>query len=362
MKTQQVIGHEAARDDLLRALRSGRLPQVLLITGDAGIGKQTLGRWLAQAILCDSPNQAPCGACQGCRLVSDLSHPDFHWFIPIPRPKATDGDKQVEEAADSIAAAVAARRATPVYAPPTGLENHGVASARLLLKIGAMTTVMAKRRVFLVGEADRLVPQEANPEAANALLKFLEEPPASATILLTTTDVGRVLPTIRSRAVPIRLGRLSEDQVEAGLALLAPSLDQTERRRRAGVAEGSLGKALHHKASTQTDAAVEQLLSTIKQGGVGRFERVLGQGTFQARGDFADLLDGLTATLSAAARAELGGAGRSIPAILQDVAPATRFLDALDRVAAAREAAQGNINPQLVLATVTAELAEALWR
>ena len=89
---------------------------------------------------------------------------------------------------------------------------------------------------------------------------------------------------------------------------------------------------------------------------------MLGQGTFQARGDFADLLDGLTATLSAAARADLGGAGRSIPAILQDVAPATRFLDALDRVAAAREAAQGNVNPQLVLATVTAELAEALWR
>lgn len=362
MKIQQVIGHEAARHDLERAYRSGRLPQVLLITGDSGIGKQTLGRWLAQMILCDSPNTAPCGTCQACRLVADLGHPDFHWFIPIPRPKAGDNDKQVEEAAESIAAAVAARRASPVYAPPSGLENHGVASARLLLKTGSMTTVMGRRRVFLVGEADRLVPQEANPEAANALLKFLEEPPASTTILLTTTDVSRVLPTIRSRAVPIRLGRLSESQIEAGLTLLASSLDPAERRRRASLAEGSLGRALHHRASTEADAAVEQLLATIKQGGAGRFERALGQGTFQARGGFADLLDALTATLSAAARADLGGSGRSVPAVLQDVTPASRFLDALDRVTAAREAAQGNVNPQLVLATVTAELQEALWR
>ena len=361
MKIQAIIGHEAIRADLTRALRSGRLPQVLLVTGDTGIGKQTLGRWLAQALLCLTPAEAPCGRCQPCRLTADLSHPDFHWLIPIPRPKATDGDKQLEEAADSIATALAARRASPVYPPATGLENHGVASARLLLKTASMTTVMGGRRIFLIGEADRLVPQEANPEAANALLKFLEEPPATTTVILTTTDVSRVLPTIRSRAVPVRLGRLSEDQIEAGLALLAPTLDGPERKRRALTAEGSLGRALHHKASTQTDTNVEQLLTTIRQGGAARYERILSQGTFQARGDFAELLDGLTATLSSAARTDLGGSGRPIPSVLHDVTPSSRFLDALDRVSSAREAAQGNVNPQLVLATVTAEIAEALW-
>ncbi len=361
MKTIPVIGHETVRRDLSRALRSGRLPQVLLVTGDQGVGKQTLGRWLAQAALCSNPPEAPCGTCQNCRLVAGLTHPDFHWLIPIARPKATEGDKQIEEAADSIATAIAARRANPVYPAATGLENHGVASARLLLKTGSMTTVMGGRRIYLVGEADRLVPQEANPEAANALLKFLEEPPASTTVILTTTDVSRVLPTIRSRAVPIRLGRLSDEQIDAGLVSLAPTIDAAERQRRTLGAEGSLGRALHHKASATTDANVEQLLATIKQGGAGQYERILSQATFAARGDFAELLDGLTATLSSAARADLGGAGRAVPAVLRDVTPPSRFLDALDRVTAAREAAQGNVNPQLVLAAVTAELAEALW-
>ena len=362
MKTQAIIGHQAVRTDLIRSIRSGRLPQVLLVTGDPGVGKQTLGRWLAQSVLCSAPAEAPCGLCQPCRLVAGLTHPDFHWFIPIPRPKATDGDKQLDEAADAIATAIAARRASPVYAPAAGLEIHGVASARLLLKTASMTTVMGGRRVFLVGEADRLVPQEASPEAANSLLKFLEEPPASTIVILTTTDVSRVLPTIRSRAVPIRLGRLSQAEVEEGLSVLAPTLDAAERSRRAAESEGSLGRALHHKASTQADSNVEQLLTTIRQGGAARYERVLSQGTFQARGDFTDLLDGLTATFSAAARSDLGGSNRPIPSVLRDVAPASRFLDALDRVAAAREAAQGNVNPQLVLATVTAEIAEALWR
>lgn len=360
MKTVELFGHQQVRDDLLTAFRSGRLPQVLLVTGGAGVGKQTLSRWLASVLLCQGgAAAAPCGTCQGCRLTNDLAHPDFHWFVPILRPKAGDPDKQVEEVKEVLGEIMAARRENPVYAPPEGLTMHGVASARLLLKTAALTTVMGGRRVILVGDAERLVPQESSQEAANALLKFLEEPPASTTVILTTTDPGRVLPTIRSRAVPIRLGRLGPDAMEEGLAHYLPSLSATDRRIRAEAAEGSLGRALDASASAGSLAQADQLLAICRQGGPARFERVLKQGSFAARGEFSSLLDSLALTLGAAARASAGGGG-SVVEPLRDVAP-DRCLAALGSVETARDSALGNVNPHLILATLTGELAEALW-
>src|SRR5690349_11522461 len=119
MKETAVFGHEATRSELARAASAHRLPQVLLVTGDQGVGKQTVGRWIAALLLCKQPaDGAPCGACQPCRLVADLTHPDFHWFVPIPRPKAGDPDKQLEEVKETLGEIMAARRETPVYTAP----------------------------------------------------------------------------------------------------------------------------------------------------------------------------------------------------------------------------------------------------
>ncbi|MBX3146751.1 MAG: AAA family ATPase [Gemmatimonadales bacterium] len=355
-----IIGHEQARTNLAAAHQAGRLPQVLLVTGERGVGKQTLGRWLAALTLCENAG-APCGTCRGCRLVAGLSHPDFHWFVPIPRPKASDPDKQVEEVRETLGEVMAGRRENSAYLPPDGLAMHGVASARLILRTGTLTTVHGGRRVILIGGAERLVPQEANQEAANALLKFLEEPTAQTIVVLTTTDPSRVLPTIRSRAVPIRLGRLTPDQVEAGLTRLAPTLSAAERRQRAAHADGSIGRALAVEGGAAINDEVEQLLTATRDGGSARFERVLKQGPWAARGDFSLLLDGLTQVLSNAARATAGGPAEPVPAMLRDVRVPGRFLRALDRIEAVREAARVNVNPQLLLATLTAELSDALW-
>lgn len=361
MKATIIVGHDQVRGELERAFAAGRLPQVLLITGERGVGKQSLGRWLANLLLCQRvADGRACGQCQGCRLVADLSHPDFHWFVPIPRPKAGDADKQLEEVKETLGELMAARRESPVYGAPDGMAMHGVGSARLLLKTGSLTTVMGGRRVFLVGDADRLVPQESSPEAANTLLKFLEEPPASTTIVLTAIDPTRVLPTIRSRSVQIRLGRLDPATVEAGIRVLRPDLPAAEVRDRAGRAEGSIGRALGQDSSETAGAQVEQLLAVIRQGGPARFERILKQGSFAARGDFATLLDGLAAALGSAARAAAEGRG-AVPEPLRGVSPPSRYLAAIERVDLARESAAGNVNPQLLLATLTGEIAEALW-
>src|SRR5688500_18888831 len=102
MHPYPLVGHRAARNRLAQAIRRGKLRQVLLVTGPSGVGKQGLALWLAQLALCEQAGEEPCGACRPCHLVTNLSHPDLHWFVPIARPKASDSDKQVEEAAQGI--------------------------------------------------------------------------------------------------------------------------------------------------------------------------------------------------------------------------------------------------------------------
>ena len=201
MALPPLIGHAGLRARLAQAVAKGTLPQVILLTGPAGVGKQRLALWLAQLVLCERPGNEPCGECRACRLAESLSHPDLHWFVPIPRPKVSDPDKQVEEAAQALAQVLQDRREQPLYPENDGMASHGIAMVRLLQRRAALTSVEGGSRVFIIGEADRLVAQEASPEAANALLKLLEEPPPGSLFLLTTVDSRRLLPTIRSRAV-----------------------------------------------------------------------------------------------------------------------------------------------------------------
>jgi len=350
MTLHPLAGHHQVRRRLADANRSGRLPQVLLVTGPAGVGKQRLALWLGQLLLCERPAEEPCGACRACRLVLELGHADLHWFAPIPRLKAGEADRQVEEAAELLAELMTERREQPWYGPADGMSSHPLASARLLLRRASLTPVEGARKVFIVGEAERLVPQESSPDAANALLKLLEEPPADTWIVLTTTEPERVLPTIRSRAVPLRLARLADSEVRAfAQAQLRPVPGTAELEQLVRGAEGAIG-ALVGRGDAAAKAAGEAraLLDAIAGGRAARLERSLKQAPWSARGGFTDLLDALAV--------ELAERARRAP----DREAVARLTAGLERLRAARAEAQGNGNPQLLLATLTGELAEVL--
>ena len=347
MALHPLVGHHEARQRLAGSFRNGRLPQVILVTGPEGVGKQRLGLWLAQLLFCERQAAEPCGSCRACRLVLGLGHPDLHWFVPIPRPKAAEADKQVEEAAELLAEAMAARRQTPLYEPADGMASHALASARLLVRRASLTPVEGSRKVFVVGEADRLVPQESSPEAANALLKFLEEPPADTWIVLTTTEPERVLPTIRSRAVPLRLA----DGEVRGFAetMLRPAPIGAELDTRVRRADGAIGRLIAAgDGATKAMQEARALLEAVRSGAGARYERSIRQMPWQARGGFTDLLDALAEELAGRAR-EAAVHGTAAP-----------FVSALERVQRTRADAQGNLNPQLLLANLAGELAEVL--
>jgi DNA polymerase III subunit delta' len=272
-------------------------------------------------------------------------------------------DKQVEEASQAIAAVMEERRQQPLYQQTDGMASHGIASVRLLQRRASLTSVEGGRRIFIIGEADRLVSQEASQEAANALLKLLEEPPAGSLFILTTTDAGRLLPTIRSRAALVRLRGLPDSSIREFLAAtVRPALDPAELDRRIAAAEGSIGRALAAgDASRKAQQTADRLLHAVMTGVGPTFEEALKQPPWSARGDFTAMLDALAETLSEAARGALGHTPRRpVPQALQGYGHPDRLLKAIEHVEVARDAAWGNVNPQILLAVLGDELADAL--
>jgi len=361
-----LVGHSEAMTRILEALDAGRFPQTVLLAGPQGTGKQRFALWIAQALVCGGRKQGtgtreqelPCGDCGPCRRVLGLAHPDVHWYVPVPRPKAGEADKQVEETEELLGDLMAERREQPLWTTPDGMAIHSVASARLLLRQASMKSVEGGPKVFVIGDAERLVPQESSQEAANALLKLLEEPPPSTYFVLTTADPRRVLPTIRSRSIILRLGRLSDAEVREFLrSHLQPAPAGSALEARVAAAEGSIGQALAETGQRRKarDSAAA-LLEAVAKGGSQPWERALRQNPWQARGEFTEMLDALAELLSDQARSAIAAAGRQ-GGRAADPALVVR---AIEKVQAARDAAQGNVNPQLLLATLADDLAGTL--
>ena len=354
MPLPPLTGHEGVKSRLAGAHASGKLPQALLLTGPRGVGKQRLALWLAQLIQCEAPRASregspleACGDCRSCRLVLSLQHPDVHWFVPIELSKrggggsagsstgSGDADKQVDLAAEALAEEMTARREQPLYAPVAGLASHPIAAVRLLLRRLALTPAMGKRKVFIVGDAERLIPQLGTEVAANALLKALEEPPADSVIIATAADPNALLPTILSRVVLVRLARIADSVVTAFAQRVVGITDKDELEQRVRAADGCIGKLFAADAprSGKSDQAARFTEAPLLY--------ALGQVPFQARGGFTDMLDSLAELL----RTETKRGGDT-----------EKLVKAIALVMDARDMAQGNVNPQLLAAV----LAEAL--
>lgn len=335
-----LIGHEGIKTRLAGAHASGKLPQALLLTGPRGVGKQRLALWLAQLIQCDASGQEPCGECRSCRLVQTLQHPDVHWFVPVELGKrggsgGSDADKQIELVSEALAEEMAARREQPFYAPVVGLASHPVAAVRLLLKRLVLTPAMSRRKVFIVGDAERLIPQLGTEVAANALLKALEEPPADSVIILTAADPNALLPTVLSRVVLVRVARLADSVVTVFAQQTLGNIDKAELTQRVTTAEGCIGKlfATDVPRSGHAEQAIRFLEDPLLF--------ALGQVPFQARGGFTEMLDGLAEKLRG--EAKRGG-------------DTEKLVEAIALVMGARDLAQGNVNPQLLAAVLAGDL------
>ncbi len=340
----------------------------MLLHGVPGVGKQRLALWIAQLRLCDSPGEevGPCGACRNCHQVLRLEHPDLHWYFPLPRPKRASSPEKLEEALETARhEAIATLREQSLHAvhssEPVGLF---VATARAIRKRAQKRPATGSHQVFVIGSAESLVPQESSPEAANALLKLLEEPPDSAMFILTSAEPYALLPTIRSRLSHLHLPPLEHGEIKGALtAWLDVPEEQAELAARLG--RGSLGRGLGFLPDEDGQAPLEQLRqealslvkSTLTTASEVPYAYAMRASPTRARA-LAPLFDQAAEILRDLA-AVAGGIDNGVASVDQRAlferiasavgAPPDRYAEAVDAVYEARALALGNNNPQLLL-------------
>jgi DNA polymerase-3 subunit delta' len=210
----ELRGQDAALTVLRTAVGSGRLPHGWLLTGPPGIGKATLAFRFARALLAgpdaSDPNLTVAPEHPVFRQVAHGSHPDLKVIEPPRDPKT--GKVKSEIPVDMVRAATASLNTT------AALGGH---------------------RIVVIDGAESL-----NRNAANALLKSLEEPPPGAILLLVSHHPGRVAPTLRSRCAKLALARLPDAEVRVALTQHAPDLPPEQHDALAQLARGSIGRAL----------------------------------------------------------------------------------------------------------------------
>ncbi len=197
----KIIGQDKAKKLLQRAVAQGRLSHAFLFKGPMGVGKKTLTRTFAAALNCHKPEgDEPCGQCPSCRKFRSGSHPDF---IVIEPDGATIKINQVRELKKALAF------------PPFEAK----------LRVALLCDIHTMRR-----------------EAANSLLKILEEPPDQTMLILTGDEAGVILPTILSRCQTVPFFPLPQAEV-AKILTLEAGIEMENAATLAAMAEGSLGRA-----------------------------------------------------------------------------------------------------------------------
>jgi DNA polymerase III subunit delta' len=267
-ETPTLIGHDAAEAAFAEGIAGGRLHHAWLIGGPAGIGKATLAYRVARRLLAYPRGDGPAG------LAVPGNHPVHGQVAGLSHPNLV---------------ALRRHRAPGAKALPTKIS---VDMVRKALDLFASTATDSGWRVCVLDSAEDL-----NANAANALLKVLEEPPPRALFLILAHQPGRLLPTIRSRCRAMVLRPLPDGEVAQAIRALPPPFPQPDEEalaRAVGLAEGSVGRALGLVDSV-TAGLVAEVETLLSRGATPDWGRVLklaetlngrdGEERFAAAGD-----------------------------------------------------------------------------
>jgi len=240
MGFSEFLGNEALVTALRGALRSQRVPHALLFTGPRGVGKFTLARMFAQAANCERLPDDFCGECETCKRISLLAEPQKL----IEQGLAERGESADAATVERVPLILQSHPDVWALVPdPVRLKTP---VARPMLRVGQLRAVqraayfqpMGRRRVFILDGAETM-----RWDVANVFLKILEEPPGSATLILTAPSPHVLLPTIVSRCLQFHFAPLPQAAVEE---ILKQKTDRkpADRKLAAQLSEGSPGLAM----------------------------------------------------------------------------------------------------------------------
>ncbi len=362
-----LCGHEEIQLRFQETAAAGRLPQSLLLHGPDGVGKQRLGVWIAALVLCTSEgSERPCGLCPACGMVASLRHPDLHWFFPLPAPKGSPTPKKRRELLEEARLdSLEARRKDPFGIITT--EASAAIYQSMVNEIRARATrrpAIGWSTVFLIGDAERMVPQASSQEAANAFLKLLEEPPPDTLIVLTSSRPGELLPTIKSRTLSVRITRpdiaLAEQFLEHQVGM-NPVVARTLARR----SQGAVGLALRLADAdpSEADEGWRFVRAALSGSVADRLAAAVAFPVSGARGPFSVTLNRIEEVLRDCVACQVDSVDFAWQSDVRDRLPEIselspdRLVSAMDHIEQARAAAAGNGNPQAIAAVLLSNLA-----
>jgi DNA polymerase-3 subunit delta' len=196
------LGHLKIQERILNSLKNDRLPHALLFYGKEGTGKEALAIEFAKLLNCEKGPLFLCQNCSHCIKINKLEHPDLFYIFPTP----STGKVKPEEISELLK-----KKSQNPYqriAFPSKNTFISIDTIRELKYQSKFKLYEGKKKVFIISEAD-----EMRPEAANAMLKILEEPPENLILILTTARLYRILPTIRSRSQLYHFSPLEGDHI-----------------------------------------------------------------------------------------------------------------------------------------------------
>ena len=239
MGFQDFLGNTQTVTHLRESIRAGRFPHSLILAGPSGAGKYTLALMLAKAVNCLSPTESDglpdfCGHCSNCLRIASSANLET---LVAEAVEARDALRETDKRETRILIQTHPDVLIVPPDPPQLLIKLG--QVRQVIHVAYYRPPVESRRSFSIFTSSAFM-----KEAANSLLKVLEEPPEHTSLILLTENPQEMLPTIRSRAVLHRLGAIPVSDLESLLAVRRPELKPADRALAARLAEGAVGRAL----------------------------------------------------------------------------------------------------------------------
>lgn len=240
MRFSDIAGHKEIKESLRTLADNGEIPHALLFTGVSGIGKHRMARAFAQYIHCKNPlNGDSCGVCPSCLQHQKFNNPDLHFIYPIVKKEGALISKDMiaewREMMEQYS-----------YMPPekwNELLKAGNSQSSIfvnesedIITRASLSAFQENYKIFIVW-----LPEKLRPEAANKLLKVIEEPFEDTIFIMVSNNDSKILPTIQSRTQRFNFRPLSEEEIEKSLRNRGVSPEIAEEAAR--IAKGSLQKA-----------------------------------------------------------------------------------------------------------------------
>lgn len=216
MKLTNFIGNEKVIDRLSKLMESGRFPHALIIEGEEGIGKKTLAKDIACALVCRG-NDKPCGECAQCKKAVAAIHPDISEYIPA----GTANSFHVDTVRNII---------NDAYVQPNEADY----------------------KIYILANAHCM-----NQNAQNALLKILEEPPKYVVFILTTNSKSALLSTVLSRSVCVSLEGVDIERAANYITSHCENIDYNTAKKTVETFNGNIGKAIDSLQDSKTSELVD---------------------------------------------------------------------------------------------------------